>query len=150
MAKRQINHILVLADGSDAGFRAAEIAVALARDLGVKLTVMSVIDTETLRQLLTYRILANQEMSDFEAELETSSRGHLERVRNMAMEEKVVAEQVLVRGSYSNAVVNQQKQLGADLIVMAGFPSSRATRDLLAREYQKIADQAPCAILTAK
>ncbi len=143
-------HILVLADGSQEGFRAAEHAIALARATDAKLTALSVIDTETLRQLLTYRILATQEMGDFEAELEASARQYLGRVRNMAAEEKVVAEQVLVKGSYHTAVLNQQKRLEVDLICMAGFQSSRANRDLLAREYLKIVDQCPCPVLLVK
>lgn len=150
MAKSQITHIMVLADGSSQGFRAAEHAVRLAKVMGAKLTAVSVIDTETLRQLLTYRILAAQEMSDFEVELETSARQYLDRVRTMALEEKVVAEQVLVKGPYNTAVLAQQKQLKVDLIVLGAFKSRDAARDLLAREYQKIVDEAPCPIMLVK
>jgi nucleotide-binding universal stress UspA family protein len=150
MAKSHFTHILVLADGSEQSFRAAEKAIALARAAEARLTALSVIDTETLRQLLTFRILASQEMSDFEAELETSARGHLDRVRAMALEAKIVAEQMLVRGPYHTAVLAQQKQIEADLIVLAGFKSRDASRDLLAREYQKIVDDAPCPVMLVK
>jgi nucleotide-binding universal stress UspA family protein len=150
MARKEFLNVLVLADGSERGFRAAERAIALARIAEAKLTVMSVIDTETLRQLLTFRILASQEMTDFEAELEVSARQYLDRVRKMAMDEKVVAEQVLVKGPYHTAVLAQQKQLGADLIVIPAFKSRDATRDLLAREYQKILDDVPCPVMLVK
>ena len=150
MARGKLSHILVLADGSEQGFRAAEQAIRLAKLAEANLTVLSVIDTETLRQLLTFRILAAQEMTDFEAELETSARQHLDRVRSMALEQKVVVEQVLVKGPYHTAVLAQQKQLGADLLCLPGFKSRDATRDLLAREYQKIVDEVPCPVLLVK
>lgn len=150
MARAKLSHILVLADGSEQSFRAAEQAIALAKLAEAKLTVMSVIDTETLRQLLTFRILAAQEMTDFESELETSARQYLDRVRSMAMEQKIVAEQVLVKGPYHTAVLAQQHQLSVDLICLPGFKSRDATRDLLAREYQKIVDEAPCPVMLVK
>lgn len=150
MAKAHFTHILVLADGSEQSFRAAEKAIALARVAEARLTVLSVVDTETLRQLLTFRILASQEMTDLEAELEQSARQHLERVRAMALEEKIVAEQVLVRGPYHTAVLAQQKQLGADLIVLAAFHSRDSMKDLLAREYQKVIDESPVPVMLVK
>ena len=150
MAKKAITHILILADGSAQSFRAAETAIGLSRETGARLTAIAVIDTETLRNLLTYRILATQEMSDFEAELETSARKYLDRVRAMAMDEKVVAEQVLVKGPFHTSVLAQQKQQEADLVVIGGFKSSQATRDLLARELQKILDQSPCPVMMVK
>lgn len=150
MASTQITHVMAVADGSEQGFRAAERAILIAKAFGAKLTAISVIDTETLRQLLTYRILATQEMSDFEAELETSARQYLDRVRNMAMDQKVVAEQVLVKGPCHTAVLAQQKQLAVDLVCMAAFKSRDAARDLLAREYQKIVDDALCPVMLVK
>ena len=149
MAKA-ITNILVLADGSEQGFRAAGQAIALAKTCEAKLTAISVIDTETLRQLLTFRILASQEMSDFEGELEVSARQYLDRVRSMAMDEKMIAEQVLVKGPYHTAVLAQQRQLGNDLLVIPAFKSRDATKDLLAREYQKIVDDAPCPVMMVK
>ena len=150
MPKQTIQHIMVVADGSEAGFRAAALAISLTRSTGARLTAISIIDTETLRQLLTYRILVSQEMQDFEGELESSARQYLERVRTMAMDEKVAVDQLLVRGPYHQAVLSQQSQLAADLLVMAGYKSSRATKDLLAREYQKITDDCPCPVLLVK
>ena len=150
MAKKAITHIMVLVDGSAQSFRAAEAAIALAREMGSRLTAMAVIDTETLKNLLTYRILATEEMSDFQVELETSARKYLDRVRTMAMDEKVTAEQVLVKGPYHTSVLSQQKQMGADLVVIGAFKSSQATRDLLARELQRIVDESPCPVLMVK
>ena len=151
MAKKLITHIMVLVDGgTEQSFRAAAQAIALSRITGAKLTAIAVIDTGTLRQLLTYRILATQEMSEFEAELESSSRLYLERVRAMALEEKVVVEQVLVRGPYHTSILDQQKQLGADLLVLGAFKSSQTTRDLMAREYQKVVDEVPCPVMLVK
>lgn len=150
MAARRLSHIMVLVDGSEQGFHAAEQAIALARTAEAQLTAISVIDTETLRQLLTFNILATQEMTDFEGELEVSARGYLERVRSMAMDAKVVVEPLMVKGPCHGAVLAQQRQLQVDMLILPGFKSSRANRDLLAREYQKIVDDVACPVMLVK
>ena len=68
MAKPPIRHILVLVDGTEASYNAADAAIDLARSLGSKLTAMAVVDTDTLRQLLSVKILVDAEMGEFEKE----------------------------------------------------------------------------------
>ncbi|MGB3086789.1 MAG: universal stress protein, partial [Phycisphaerae bacterium] len=74
MAKSPVNHILIVADGTEESFNAADRAIDLARALGARLTALAVVDTETLRQLLSARILVDAEMGEFEKELEESAR----------------------------------------------------------------------------
>jgi len=150
MAKPPITRIMVLADGSERSFLAAALAIHLAKSCGAKISALAVVDTDTLRQLLTHRILAAQEMIDLEVELEASARQHLERLRAMALEGKVVLEQILVRGPWHTSALTEQRELAADLIVLPAFKSNQANRDLLCREYQKIIDEAPCPIMLVK
>jgi len=94
MAKPPVNHILVLVDGTEASFRAADRAIDLARALGTKLTALAIVDTETLRQLLSVKILVDAEMGEFEKELEESARRQLAEVRERALNQKVVVDEV--------------------------------------------------------
>jgi len=150
MAKPSIRHILVLVDGTEASYRAADAAIGLARDLGARLTAMAVVDTETLRQLLSVKILVDAEMGEFEKELEESSRRQLAEVADRAADRKVVADQALLTGNTETVVPREVQQREVDLINLGGFLSSKISRDLLARQRQQIIDRATCPVLVVK
>jgi len=150
MAKPSIRHILVLVDGTDASYRAADAAIALAHNLGARLTAVAVVDTETLRQLLSARILVDAEMGEFEKELEASSRRQLAEVTGRAAEAKVAVEQALLTGNTETVVPREVRQREVDLIALGGFQSSKISRDLLARQRQQILDRAACPVLVVK
>jgi len=148
--KSLISHIMVLVDGTERGTRAAALAVTLAKCTGTRLTALAVVDVETLRQLHTHRVLAAKEMIEMEAALETNARRHLEQVRGTAQQEQVGVEQVLLRGSWYNSALAEGRTRGIDLLVLPGFSTHVGTRDLLAREYQRILDEAPYPVLIVK
>ena len=150
MAKPPVNHILVLVDGTEASFHAADRAIELARALGAKLTALTVVDTETLRQLLNVKILVDAEMGEFEKELEESARRQLAEVRERALDQKVVIEEVLITGSVETVVPKEVQEREVDLIALGGFPSTKVTRDLVARQRQMIIDRATCPVLVVK
>jgi nucleotide-binding universal stress UspA family protein len=150
MAKPPVNHILVLVDGTEASFRAADRAIELARALGARLTALTVVDTETLRQLLNVKILVDAEMGEFEKELEQSARRQLAEVRERALNQKVVIEEVLITGNVETVVPKEVQDRGVDLIALGGFPSTKVTRDLVARQRQQIIDRATCPVLVVK
>ena len=150
MAKPPVNHILVLVDGTEASFHAADTAIDLARALGAKLTALTVVDTETLRQLLNVKILVDAEMGEFEKELEQSARRQLAEVRERALNQKVVIDEVLVTGNVETVVPKEDQDRGVDLIALGGFPSTKVTRDLVARQRQQIIDRAACPVLVVK
>jgi nucleotide-binding universal stress UspA family protein len=150
MAKPPVNHILVLVDGTEASFRAADRAIDLARALGARLTALTVVDTETLRQLLNVKILVDAEMGEFEKELEESARRQLAEVRERALDQKVVIEEVLITGNVETVVPKEVQDRGVDLIALGGFPSTKVTRDLVARQRQQIIDRATCPVLVVK
>ena len=150
MAKPPVNHILVLVDGTEASFNAADTAIDLARALGVKLTALAVVDTETLRQLVSVKILVDAEMGEFEKELEQSARRQLAEVRERAINQKVVIDEVLVIGNAETVVPKEVQDRGVDLIALGSFPSTKVTRDLVARQRQQIIDRAACPVLVVK
>jgi len=150
MAKPPVNHILVLVDGTEASFHAADRAIELARALGARLTALAVVDTETLRQLLNVKILVDAEMGEFEKELEESARRQLAEVRERALNQKVVIEEVLITGSVETVVPKEVEAREVDLIALGGFPSTKVTRDLVARQRQQIIDRATCPVLVVK
>lgn len=151
MAKdKPITHILVLVDGTETSFAAAEKAIELARALAAKLTTLSVVDTETLRQLFSANILVDQEMGELEAELQASARRQLDDVRERALDQKVVVDEVMEVGNVETIVPREVEGRGVDLICLGAFQVSKVTRDLVARQRQQIIDRARVPVLIVK
>ena len=150
MAKPPIRHILVLVDGTEASYNAADAAIDLARSLGSKLTAMAVVDTDTLRHLLSVKFLVDAEMGEFEKELQESSKRQLAEVCQRALDRKILVEEILLTGNTETIVPREVQEREVDLIALGGFQSSKVTRDLLARQRQQIIDRAKCPVLVVK
>ncbi len=150
MAQQPFNHILVLVDGTESSLKAAECAVQLARAYKAQLSAVSVVETATLKRLLTTRIMVPAEMEEYERDLEASSRRHLTYVADLAREHGVKTQTVLLKGAVHSAVLAEQKSSGSDLIVIGAFRWTLCHRDISARERQLILDEAPCPVLVVR
>ena len=150
MARSPVSHILVLVDGTQSSYRAADYAIELARTVGARLTALAVVDTDTLRQLLHVRILVDVEMAEFERELADSAQHQLDEVRNRAMDKRVKFEDILRSGNSEVIVPIELTERGIDLLAMGAFKSERVKTDLLARQRQQILDRANCPIIVVK
>ena len=147
MARRAFSKILLLAEGTDEGMQAARYAIGLAADEGAALEIISVVDTTTLKQLLTYRIFVEDEMKDYEQQLQQSCRKHLDYVGQMAQKAQVKSRSSLLTGACHSAVLAQQRHHKADLLVMGAFRATNVKTDLMAREKQLIIDEITCPVL---
>jgi nucleotide-binding universal stress UspA family protein len=145
-----VRHVLALVDGTESSLHAADMAIELAMALGARMTAMAIVDTDTLRQLLSVRILVDAEMGEFERELQESARRHLHDVRLRAAARDLVIDEVLTTGNSEAIVPKEVAARGIDLIAVGGFHSSRTGRDLLARQRQQIIDHAVCPVLVVK
>ena len=150
MARAPFRHILTLVDGTEASMTAAKYAVALASSSRAKLTGVGIVDTATLKHLLSSHIMVAAEMEEYERELEGSARGHLAYFTGLAKESGVAAETVLIKGATHSAMLAEQKTSGADLIVLGAFRWALAHRDQRARERQLLLDEAPCPVLVVR
>ncbi|MBM4039651.1 MAG: universal stress protein [Planctomycetes bacterium] len=150
MAQTSFRHILVLVDGTESSLKAAECAVQLARAYKAQLSAVGVVDTATLKHLLTSGIMVAAESQEYERELEASGRKHLAYAADLARENGVKAQTVLLKGAVHSAVLAEQKSCGADLIVIGAFRWTLCHRDVSARERQLILDEAPCPVLVVR
>ena len=150
MAKHTYSTILLFAESSEEGMKAARDAIALAADEDATLIIASVVDTNTLRQLLSYRIFVQEEMEEYEHELEDSCRKQMHYIAQLADKARVKNRTVLLRGACHTAILREQEQRSADLLVMGAFRASTARRDLMAREKQLIIDEIACPVLLAR
>ncbi|MFW6189314.1 MAG: universal stress protein [Planctomycetota bacterium] len=150
MAEQTYSTILLFAESSEPGTKAARDAVNLAADEGATLVVAAVVDTSTLRQLLSYKIFVQEEMEEYEDELEESCRKRLNYVAGMADKAGVQNRTSLLQGACHTVLLREQKQRNADLLVMGAFRASTAKRDLMAHEKQLIIDECPCPVLLVR
>jgi nucleotide-binding universal stress UspA family protein len=150
MAKHTYSTILLLAEGTDPGMKAARDAINLAADEQATLIVASVVDTSTLRQLVSSRIFVQEEMEEYEQELEESCRKQLSYTAQLADKAGVRNRTSLLKGACHTVILREQKERRADLLVMAAFRASLARRDVMAREKQLIIDEIPCPVLLVR
>ena len=145
--KTPFRKVLFLVETSRGALEAARYTLDLVRAGDARLVAVAVVDTETLKQLLSSHILADQEMHELETQLEESCRRQLDHVTDLARKAGVKVEPMLLKGSCHRVVMRTQRDTGADLIVLAPFRASMAKRDLMANEKQLIADEADCPVL---
>jgi nucleotide-binding universal stress UspA family protein len=150
MSAPPFRKVILLVDGTEAAVKAAEFAIQMARVLPLQLVALAVVDTATLRKLMSVHILVEQEVSEFESELERSHQRQLDQVFQMAKKAGVALETVLQKGIAHSVTLAEQKARHADLIVMGGFRSTITKHDLIARERQLILDEAPCTVMVVK
>ena len=145
-----IRHVLVLVDGTESAERAVQLAVELARALRTRLTGLTVIELETLHQLLSANVLTAPEMADFETGLKESGARHLEAARALAHDRGVPLEMASVTGNSEVVVPREVEARGIDLIVIGAFDSSQVRFELLFRQRQQVVDHASCPVLVAR
>jgi len=150
MTSFPFKNIGVVVEGSDASMQAAKIAIELARAADAKLTAVSVIDTETLRALLSSHILVDEERKEFEVELEESNRRYLERVTEMAHKVRQEAQTVLLRGSFHSSILHEMKRKEFDLVIIGFATSGTTKRDLMTHERELLMNDATCPLLLVK
>jgi nucleotide-binding universal stress UspA family protein len=148
--KPPVRHILVLVDSTETSARAVDLAAALARALHARLTGIAIIETETLHQLLSAKVLTDAEMGDFEAGLRESAARQLDAARARAHEQGAALETAILAGNSEVVVPQEVATRGVDLIVMGGFDSSQVRFELLFRQRQQIVDHAPCPVLISR
>jgi nucleotide-binding universal stress UspA family protein len=142
-------HILVATDGSDRSKRAIEMAMALARSVGAKVTAVAATWPVPPLQLEGAGIaipndVLDQNMIDF-------ARRSLEVAVRAAAAQGVGCETVhVVRPQAYEAILETAKNCGCDLIVMASHGRAGASALLLGSETSKVLAHATLPVLVCR
>ncbi|WP_336021550.1 universal stress protein [Halobellus salinisoli] len=125
--------ILVPVDGSAPSDAAAEHAIALARDAGATLSVLSAVDTHALEAA---KLDAAELLEGYEAEAEKYVDAVAERARDVGVD--VDVETAVVRGAPYRVILDRIDEIGADLVVMGSQGRRGLERYLLGSTTERV------------
>jgi nucleotide-binding universal stress UspA family protein len=141
-------HILVPTDGSDITDKAVQTAVKLASTLGAKLSAISVKEPFPYSAISEMQPVPPQEFFDAQ---ERIAADRVKQVREVALAAGVTADAFTVESVHPwEAIVDQAKELGCDLIVMASHGRRGVSALLLGSETQKVLTHCQIPVLVVK
>jgi len=146
----ELKRLFLLVEGSDSGIHAAGYAVELARALQASIHAVSVVDTDTMSQLLSRSILVKSEMAELSDEMNQGARKHLAYVEELARQKSVPIQTTQLEGSVHRSVLEELSRSKHDMLIMGSFQTTMTKRDLAAHEKQLIVDSTPCPVLLVK
>ncbi len=133
-----INNILVAISGSDSSINGAKYAIMLAKTFKWDLSVVYVIDTSTLKELLISKIFIEEESSEFEKNLEANGNRYLDYIEELAMSKGVKVKKILKRGGIATMILEAADEVDADLIVLGAWQQNRSKRELITKSHMDI------------
>lgn len=145
-----VNNIIVAISGSNSSINAAKYAIMLAKTFKWKLSVIYVIDTSTLKELLLSKIFIEEESDEFEKSLETNGKRYLDYVEELAKSKSVKVNKILKSGGIASAILEACDETSSDLIVLGGWEVDRAKRDLISKSHMDLLADSKKSVLIVK
>jgi len=152
LLQEMCKRILLVADGSVSGLRAAKFAIMFAKLTGATLWAQAVVDTATLRELELSRIFIAEEAAEYARELEGDAERQLQAIRALADSKKCRIETMLSRGSVHAEVIEFSMEKKIDLIILGWSTNLKRPneRDRVSQEYFHIVRESRVSVLFAK
>ncbi|MFZ2635490.1 MAG: universal stress protein [Rectinemataceae bacterium] len=148
--KKPLSSLVVAINGSDSSISAFKYAVALGRELPLRIIAAYVVDTATIRQLALSRIFVPDEGDEYERSLEESGRRYLSFCADLAAAKRIRVETQLRRGSVAGEIIRTAEETNSDCIVLGGWSGNSASRDVLLEANREILKSAHCSVLIVK
>lgn len=122
---------LVATDGSKASMSAGEHAVSLARALGARLVVLSVVEADRAFRAGIY-------YGDGARGLAQDCREATRKIRDLATEAGVECEEMVLEGRPDRTIIAVAEEVGADCLILGSGGASRPVRALLGSASEKV------------
>lgn len=145
-----INNILVAISGSDSSINGAKYAIMLAKTFKWDLSVVYVIDTSTLKELLISKIFIEEESSEFEHNLEANGNRYLDYIEELARNKGVKVKKILKRGGIATMILEAAEEADADLIVLGAWQQNKSKRELITKSHMDILFDSKKSVLIVK
>ena len=145
-----IKRIIVAISGSESSINGAKYAIMLAKDYKWDLSVVYVIDTSTIKELLLSKIFIEEESNDYEASLESNGNRYLDFVEGLAKSKGLKINKLLKRGAVSTMILEAAEDEKADMIVLGAWELNRSKNDLVNRHHMDILRDSKFSVLIVK
>jgi nucleotide-binding universal stress UspA family protein len=143
-------NIVVAISGSGASMQAAKYAIVLAKLYKCHLTAVYVVDSATIRQLASSRILIADESADFEKNLRLNGERYLSYVEELARDKGIRLDKELREGTVWTEIIGAAEKKEAGLIIMGGWEKNRSAKDVITNLHREVLLNAKCSVLVAK
>jgi nucleotide-binding universal stress UspA family protein len=141
-------HILFPTDGSDTAEKAISTAVDTAKQLGAKVTAVSVIEPFPYMTVGDFVPVAT---NDFEAQAKRNAATALEQVRHACTDAGVMCEMVTIEAEQAHrGILNCAHQSGCDLIVLGSHGRKGVEALLLGSTTQKVLTHTKLPVLVVR
>jgi len=133
-----IKKMLVAISGSESSINGAKYAIMLAKMYKWDLSVVYVVDTSTLKELLISKIFIEEESTSFEQNLEANGHRYLDYIEELAKEKGIKVNKVLKRGGVITQILETAEEENADMILLGAWQKNRSKRDLITRFHMEL------------
>jgi nucleotide-binding universal stress UspA family protein len=147
-AEFECRHILVATDGSTYGDAAAAEAISMAKQLGSRLTALSVVHSESMSPM---DIVSSQMQRDLIAEKEMKeAEQNVKKVKDAAVAAGIKTDALIMGGKPSEAIIQTAKDKQADLIVLGSHGKTGVEKLLVGSVAERVIVLSPCPVLVVK
>ena len=142
-------HLLIATDGSELAGKAVAQGLALAKQLGAKVTAVTV--TEPFLSMVAGEAVYPTLIDDYDKAMEAGARRILASVRDGAEKNGIAFEGVFLKDHYpAEGIVETAKARACDLIVMASHGRRGVAKLLMGSQAAKVLAYSPIAVLVCR
>jgi nucleotide-binding universal stress UspA family protein len=150
MTKRFINKVLVVLNGSEASIYGAKYAIVMAKSYNIELSVLYVIDTTTLKELLKLNIFIEDESIEAEKSLEQNGERYLSYVEDIAKTKGIKVKKYIKKGDIINTILDFADEINSDIIIIGAWEPNRPKRALVNKFHFDLITNSKIPVLTVK
>lgn len=142
-------HLVIATDGSELADKAVQHGLALAKELGARVTAVTV--SEPLPPVMTADATVAFPIPEYEQAAATTAARILDKVRADARSREIACEVVHVKNQVpADGIVETAQARGADLIVMASHGRRGLSKLLLGSQANKVVTQSSIPVLVCR
>jgi len=145
-----LQKVLIPISGSESSINGAKYAIMMSKIYKWELTVIYVIDTSTIKELLISKIFIEEESKEFEENLEANGLRYLEYIDELAKSKGIKINKLLKRGGVTNMIMEAADETDADLIILGGWQSNRSRKDLITKAHLDLLTDSKRSVLVVK
>ncbi len=143
-----IKHIIVACAVDSISSYTVRYAIEFAKIVNARLTILHIVDTSKLKELIKIGFFKEYERKNIEQDLEREGKIFVERFQAIAKEKGVECDVLVMWGTVHKQVAQVVKDTGANLLIIGGNPGiCEAGRSTIG---ELILAEVPCPVLVVK